>query len=76
MDTCPCNRHVPLDYSGKDAIQANIVKAMIARLGEFMRVTRWTDNRTWLVSRHCIALHGVEADKLESYGFDEVPTTD
>lgn len=70
VSTCPCNRKVPLDYSTRDRLQAEVALLMIERKGEWVPVT--VGARTWRVSRHCIALHGVKAEEIESYGFDEL----
>lgn len=67
---CPCNLGVPIDYSKRDAVQAQITREFIRTLGEFMDVN--VAGRWYRVSRHCIALHGVNAAEISSYGFAEV----
>lgn len=68
--TCPCQRQVPLDYSTRDRLQAISVQAMIAQVGEFTVIS--IGQRAWRVSRHCIALHGVNAAEIDTYGFEEL----
>lgn len=70
MKTCPCKLAVPLDYSKRDAVQTQITQGYITTLGEFISVN--VGGRWYRVSRHCIALHGVKAVEIESYGFEEV----
>jgi len=63
---CHCGR--PLHYQNK-AIEM-MVKAMVRRQGEYVRVT--LEGRTWLVQRHYIALHGIRSRDLPFLGFQEV----
>ena len=67
MTTCPCKLAVPLDYSRFEPWQAQIVAQFIADRGEYMDVI--VAGKGYRVSRHCIALHGVKAAEIESYGF-------
>ena len=67
---CPCRLAVPLDYATRDEKQAAAACKLIDQLGEFTTITIGT--RTWKVSRHCIALHGVKAEEIETYGFEEL----
>ena len=67
-ERCPCGR--PLHY-GDPGIQA-IMEEFVARRGADIPIT--IDGRTWLVSRHYIALHGVKASELPHLGFPEVGT--
>jgi hypothetical protein len=68
--TCPCKLRVPIDYSTRDVMQATTVLGLIERLGEYTIIR--IGSRIWRVSRHCIALHGVDARRIEEYGFDEL----
>lgn len=71
VKTCPCALAVRLDYSAHDPGQVAYALALIDKLGEF--TTLHLGSRVFRVSRHCIALHGVSAQAIDSYGFDEVP---
>lgn len=68
--TCPCRLAVPLDYSARDRQQAEVALRLIEELGEWivLRISA----RQFLVSRHCIALHGVLASAIDEYGFKEI----
>lgn len=61
---CHCGR--PLHY-GNPGLEA-YVNEMVAMLGERVEVS--VDRRTWLVPRHYIALHGLQAEALPSLGFE------
>jgi hypothetical protein len=63
---CACGR--PLHY--RDPLLQEFVQRMVDELGENIRVT--TRERTWLVPRHYLALHGLKAWELEKLGFPEV----
>ena len=63
---CPCGR--PLHYANPES-QARIER-MIRTLGPEIPVTIL--GRTWLVSRHYIALHGLRAADLPALGFPEI----
>jgi hypothetical protein len=65
-ETCHCGQ--PLHYS--DAETRRIVEVTVRKFGAFIPVT--VGDRTWLVSRHYIALHGIKAGELPSLGFQEV----
>ncbi len=65
-ERCACGR--PLHYS--DPRVEALVRDLVARLGPTMPVS--TGGRTWLVPRHYIALHGLNADELPRLGFTEV----
>jgi len=60
-----CHCGLPLHYSDPDIRQS--VENLISRLGPSVKVT--IDHRTWLVSRHYIALHGLKGAEVESLGF-------
>jgi hypothetical protein len=62
---CACGRS--LHYS--DPLLQEFVQRMVDELGENIRVT--TRDRTWLVPRHYLALHGLKAWELEKLGFPE-----
>jgi hypothetical protein len=63
---CPCGK--PLHYSNPE-VQA-IVERLIAEHGESLLVT--VGERSWMVPRHYIALHGLKAAELAELGFPEV----
>lgn len=58
--TCPCGR--PLHY--KDPAVQAMVEQFIHSLGEHVPINVEGDPRTFLVSRHYIALHGFTAQDL------------
>jgi hypothetical protein len=66
MKLCPCGK--PLHYT--DPGVEREVAAVVEEKGEFQRVT--VNGRTWLVSRHYIALHGLKGSEVASLGFQEV----
>jgi hypothetical protein len=66
MDHCPCGK--PLHYT--NALVKRLVDGAIERLGEYIPVS--VGSRTWNVSRHYIALHGIRAVELPSLGFKEI----
>lgn len=66
MQMCHCGK--PLHYSSK-MIQRK-VEGIVEKQGEFVPVK--IGDRTWLVQRHYIALHGLKARELPSLGFEEV----
>lgn len=66
VDLCHCGR--PLHYT--DPANEAFVRRLVANLGREVPVTVGT--RTWLVSRHYIALHGIKAWELPSLGFREL----
>jgi hypothetical protein len=69
-EMCPCGK--PLHYQDRD--KRRNVDELIARLGLEVPVT--CEGRTWLVSRHYIALHSFDASELpvlaKKYSFKEV----
>jgi hypothetical protein len=70
MKLCACG--TPLHYL--DKLIEDYVEADCLIHGEFVRFT--VGGRTWQVSRHFVALHGVKPEILpelaEQYGFEEV----
>lgn len=66
LELCHCGR--PLHYA--DSVLAAFCRKLVADQGEFVPVT--CDERTWLVQRHYIALHGLKAVELPTLGFLEV----
>jgi hypothetical protein len=62
---CACGK--PLHYT--NPVAQELVQDLIDRQGEYIRVT--VNGRTWLVPRHFIALHGINAWDLETLGFPE-----
>jgi hypothetical protein len=69
MTTCPCALAVRLDYTGFDPAQVRACRTLIQELGEWTTVV--VSGRRYRVSRHCIALHGIKADEIDRYGFEE-----
>jgi len=65
-ELCHCGK--PLHYSDPDL--RRIVERLIEAKGTHQPVT--VGRRTWLVSRHYIALHGIKAVELPFLGFEEV----
>ena len=63
---CPCGK--PLHYT--DPMLRLVVEKFIEVCGPNIRVT--VGERTWLVPRHYIALHGLKADELPRLGFQEI----
>ncbi len=63
---CFCGK--ALHYS--DPAIRDMISGMVERLGEFVPVR--VGSRTWLVSRHYIALHGLRAVDIPTLGFQEV----
>lgn len=70
MKECPCGQ--PLHYSAPDVQAA--VELLVEKMGPDALIT--CDGRSWLISRHFIALHGVRGKDLpalaQQYGFKEV----
>lgn len=66
IEKCHCGQ--PLHYT--DSMHEQVVRRLIMTLGEHVKVTR--GNRSWLVSRHYIALHGLKAEDLPTLGFEEI----
>ncbi len=63
---CGCGKR--LHYSSKEI--ERIMKLLIMEHGQDIPVT--VGKRTWLVSRHYIALHGLKEKELPDLGFIEV----
>jgi hypothetical protein len=63
---CHCGK--PLHYNDPDVRE--MVEALIAGYGPDILVT--VEGRSWLVQRHYIALHGLNAWEIEKLGFPEV----
>ena len=55
---CACGK--PLHYQDKKVQQ--IIETMVTKLGKEVKVT--VENKTYLVQRHYIALHGLKANEL------------
>jgi hypothetical protein len=68
MKKCPCGKK--LHYSSLSL--QKIMEEMCTENGEFIRVTVIETGKTYLVSRHFIALHGIAGSEMDSYGFEEV----
>lgn len=63
---CHCGQ--PVHYTDQ-AIQ-RIVERIVAELGEYIPIT--VLDRTWMVQRHYIALHGIKAWEISQLGFEEI----
>lgn len=63
---CHCGR--PLHYS--DPFNEQLMMRVVERHGEMVRVQ--TQNGTWLVQRHYIALHGLKEVDVAQLGFERV----
>jgi hypothetical protein len=70
-ELCHCGK--PLHYT--DPAVEQRVRKLIAELGEYVTVSIF-DERTWLVPRHYIALHGIRGWEVPQLGFVEVPRGD
>jgi hypothetical protein len=66
MDLCACGK--PLHYD--DPYSEATVRCLVADLGPDMKVT--VGDRSWMVQRHYIALHGLKACEVATLGFPEV----
>lgn len=62
--------HCGLRLHYKDPVMRFFVERLILLHGPMVRVT--VEDRTWLVPRHYIALHGLKAQEIENKGFEEV----
>jgi UDP-N-acetyl-D-glucosamine dehydrogenase len=67
---CPCALAVPLDGHDRDPAQWAVVEQVVADLGELFLIT--VGDRHFRVSRYCVALHGVRAETIGYYGFEEI----
>jgi hypothetical protein len=65
-DLCACGR--PLHYT--DPAREAYVRRLVADLGPDLRVT--IGERSWLVQRHFIALHGLKAWQVPTLAFPEI----
>lgn len=65
-ELCHCGK--PLHY--QSAASEKLVRQLVADHGPMVRVT--VGDRTWLVQRHYIALHGINAWELPDLGFEEI----
>jgi hypothetical protein len=68
-ETIMCHCGQKLHYTDPK-VQAS-VEQLIKELGPKVRVK--VGGRTWMVDRHYIALHGINAVELPFLGFEEVP---
>jgi hypothetical protein len=66
MKMCPCGK--PLHYS--DLVLEETVSQLVAIHGEYVPVT--VGNKTYKVSRHFIALHGIKAQEIDKLGFEVI----
>lgn len=65
---CHCGK--PLHYDNYDIKEA--VEDLISFKGEYVKVRSICTEKTYLVPRHYIALHGIKERLLDTYGFEEV----
>lgn len=63
---CACGK--PLHYSNPEMQQ--VVEEIIQVKGKDIKVT--IGDRSWMVQRHYIALHGLSSDDMQYLGFPEV----
>lgn len=68
-ELCYCGK--PLHYNSK--LIQEYIEYIINKSGEHVKVIS-PENKTYLVSLHYIALHGIKADLLHTYGFEEIIT--
>lgn len=68
MKLCHCGK--PLHYNNSFA--EAWTNAMIKEQGEFIGCVSPVTDKTYKVSRHYIALHGLKNDELHKLGFEEV----
>jgi hypothetical protein len=64
-ELCHCGQ--PLHYT--DPKIEYLIRALVNEFGPTVPVT--IGDRTWLVPRHYIALHGLKAQELPTLGFQE-----
>jgi hypothetical protein len=62
--------HCGQDLHYNDPNVENEVRQLIEKMGEFIKVT--VGNKTFKISRHYIALHGLKAEHIDKLGFEEV----
>lgn len=67
---CACGK--PLHYANKS--MEKIAQRIVDEQGEEIKIV--VEGRSWMVPRHFIALHGIEAAELPSMGFREVTNGD
>jgi hypothetical protein len=65
-ESCHCGK--PLHYT--DPKVEYLIRAMVKELGATVPVV--VEDRTWLVPRHWIALHGLKAEEIATLGFEEI----
>lgn len=70
VEYCHCG--LPLHYT--DPANERYVRLLIESGGEHIPVT--VRGRTWLVQRHYIALHGIQAATIHTLGFEELISVD
>lgn len=75
IEMCPCGR--PLHYT--DATAEKVTRDLISVGGETIDIKLTSKGTTqgWKVSRHFIALHGIDGKTLPEvaakYGFEKIP---
>lgn len=67
MTLCACGE--PLHYSSAE--NEAKVQYLVDQFGADVKIT--VGVRSWMVPRHYIALHGIAAQELPTFGFPEVP---
>lgn len=68
-EMCHCGQ--PLHY--RNPAHEKIMRGIVAEHGPMMPVT--VGDRTWLVARHYVALHGIVGSQVPLLGFEEVTTS-
>lgn len=68
LDKTKCHCGLPLHYSDENTKKQ--VERLIEKKGWYLPVT--VGNKSYLVPRHYIALHGLNAITLDSLGFDQL----
>lgn len=66
-----CHCGLPLHYTNK-AVENQVKKIIQAKGSRFIEITQLETGRTFKVDSHYVALHGVEANLLDTYGFEEI----
>jgi hypothetical protein len=69
IELCHCGK--PLHYTSKE-LEDLIIKIIQNKGRRWTPTTSLETGKTYKVDIHYIALHGIEADKLHTYGFEEI----
>ncbi|HJY22928.1 MAG TPA: hypothetical protein VJ279_08595 [Hanamia sp.] len=68
-ELCHCGK--PLHYSSK-AVEEVINKIIEFKGTRFVEIEQIETRKKYKVDIHYIALHGIQGDKLETYGFEVI----